>query len=75
MMMGSRNTTPPRMFLRIVPFGETGPHLLQAELGHPVLVRRDRGALNADAVFLDGVGGVDRHLVIGRVTVLDRQDS
>ena len=49
------------------------PHLLQAELGHARLVRRDRGALHADAVLLDGVGSVDRHLVIGGVAVLHAQ--
>ena len=49
------------------------PHLLQAELLDPGLVRGDRRALDADAVLLDGVGGVDRHLVVGLVAVLDRQ--
>ena len=49
------------------------PHLLQAELLDAGLVRRDRGALDADAVLLDGVRGVDRDLVVGRVAVLDRQ--
>ena len=49
------------------------PHLLQAELGDAVLVRRDGGALDADAVPLDRVGGVDRHLIVRRVAVLDGQ--
>ena len=49
------------------------PHLLQAELGDPGLVRRDRGALDADAELLDRVGRVDRHLVVGGIPVLDRQ--
>src|SRR3984957_2865110 len=49
------------------------PHLLQPELGHPVLVRRDRGALDAHAVALDGVGRVHRDLVIGGVPLLDRE--
>jgi hypothetical protein len=68
-MIGSRKTTPPRM-LRIVPFGRL-PHLLEAELLHPRLVRRDGRALDADAVLLDRVGGVDRDLVVGLVAVLD----
>src|SRR5690606_1600809 len=37
------------------------------------LVRRDRRALHADAVLLDGVRGVDGHLIVGGVAVLDRQ--
>ncbi len=46
------------------------PHLLEAELLHPRLVRRDRRALDAGTVLLDGVGGVDGHLVVGRVAML-----
>jgi hypothetical protein len=34
-----------------------------------LLVRRDGGALDADVVLLDGVRGVDRHLVVRGVTV------
>jgi hypothetical protein len=49
------------------------PHLLQAELLDPRLVRRDRGALDADTVLLDGVRGVDGDLVVGGVPVLDAQ--
>ena len=49
------------------------PHLLQAELLDPGLVRRDRGALDADAVTLDRLGGVDRDLVLGGVTVFDAE--
>ena len=49
------------------------PHLLQAELLDPGLVGRDGRALHADAVLLDGVGGVDRHLVVGGVAVLDAE--
>src|SRR5690606_12639975 len=37
------------------------------------LVGRDRRALDAHVVLLDRVGGVDRHLVVRRVAVLDRQ--
>ena len=71
MMIGSRKTTPPRM-LRIVPFGRD-PHLLQAELLDPRLVRRDGRALDADAVLLDRVRRVDGDLVVGRVAVLDAE--
>ena len=46
-------------------------HLLQAELLDPRLVGGDRRALDADAVLLDRVGGVDRDLVVGRVAALD----
>ena len=46
-------------------------HLLQAELLDPRLVGRDRRALDADAVLLDRVRGVDRDLVLGRVAALD----
>ena len=49
------------------------PHLLQAELLHPRLVGRDGGALDADAVLLDRLRRVDRHLVVGRVAVLDAE--
>ena len=49
------------------------PHLLQAELLDARLVGRDRRALDADAVLLDGVGRVDRDLVVGRVAVLDAE--
>jgi hypothetical protein len=70
-MIGSRKITPPRM-LRIVPFGRL-PHLLQVEFLHAVFIGRDRRALDADAVLLDGVGGVDRDLVVGGVAVFDRE--
>ena len=49
------------------------PHLLEAELLDARLVGGDRGALDADAVLLDGVGRVDRDLVVGRVAVLDAE--
>ncbi len=71
-MMGSRKMTPPRM-LRMVPLGAL-PHLLEVELLHARFVRRDGGALDADAVLLDGVGRIDGDLVAGLVAVLDRRD-
>src|SRR5690606_33875699 len=49
------------------------PHLLEPELLHPRLVRRDGRALDPDAVLLDGVGRVDRDLVVGLVALLDAQ--
>jgi hypothetical protein len=48
-------------------------HALEAELLDPRLVRRDRRALDADAVLLDRVGGVDGDLVVGLVAVLDAE--
>ena len=45
------------------------PHFLQAEFLHPGLVGGDGGAFDADADLLDGVGGVDRDLVVGLVAV------
>ena len=70
-MIGSRKMTPPRM-LRIVPFGRL-PHFLEVEFLDARFVGRDRRAFDADAVLLDGVGRVDRHLVVGRVAVLDAE--
>jgi hypothetical protein len=39
----------------------------------PLLVRRDRGALHADAIFLDRIGRIDGDLVVRLVTLLDRE--
>jgi NADP-dependent isocitrate dehydrogenase protein len=47
--------------------------LLQPEFGDPSLVGGDSGAFDADAVFLDGPGGVDSDLVVGGVAVLDAE--
>ena len=49
------------------------PHLLEAELLDARLIGGDGRALDADSVLFDGVGGVDGHLVIGGVAILDRQ--
>ena len=49
------------------------PHLRQRELLYACLIRRDRGALHADAMLEDRVGGVDRHLVARRLAMLDRE--
>src|SRR3546814_3928613 len=51
------------------------PHLLQAEFLDPLLVRRDGRALDADAVLLDGIRGVDRDLVVRLVALLHAQRS
>ena len=60
MIIGSRKMTPPRM-------------LLQAELFDARLVWRYGRALDADTVLLDGVGRIDRDLVVGRIAVLDAE--
>lgn len=49
------------------------PHFLELELFDPLLVGRDRGALDADVVLLDGFGAVQRHLVVGQVAVFHAQ--
>lgn len=43
--------------------------LLQLEFLHASLVRSDGGALDAHSILLDRLGGFDRDLVIGLVTV------
>ena len=47
-----------------VPDGAIGgePHLLELELLHALLVRRDGGALDGNVVLQRGVGAVDGHL-------------
>ena len=66
-MMGSRNTTPPRM-LRMVPFGDF--HIsLRPNSFTRAFVRGDGGAFDADADLLDGVGGIDGDLIVGLVAV------
>lgn len=44
--------------------------LLQLELLHTSLIGGDGGALDTDAILLDGLGGLNGDLVIGLVTVL-----
>ena len=51
----------------------TAPHLLQAELLHALLVRRDGRTLDADAVLLDRFGGVDRDLIVRLVALFDAE--
>lgn len=46
------------------------PHLLQLELLHALLVRRDGGALDAHIVALHGLRSLHRHLVVRGVAVL-----
>ena len=43
------------------------PHFLEPKLGHARFVRGDGGAFDADAMFLDGFGGVDGDLVVGGI--------
>src|SRR3546814_19168924 len=49
------------------------PHVLEAEFLHAALVRRDGGALDADAVLEDRVGAVDGDLVVGLVAGFDAE--
>ena len=49
------------------------PHLLELELLDAGLVRCDRRAFHADAVALDRLGRIDRHLIVGGVAVLDAE--
>src|ERR1019366_6984408 len=48
-------------------------HPLQVEFLHPGVVRGDRRARHADAVLRNGVGGIDRNLVVGLIAVFDAQ--
>ena len=82
--MGSRKTVPPKAFL-MVPFGDSHTArqsvqamrqlvarlltLLQVEFLHAGLVWGDGGALHAHRVLLDCLGGIERDLVIGLVSV------
>jgi hypothetical protein len=45
--------------------------LFQVKLSHPCLIRSDGSAFNSYAAFLDGIGSINGHLVIGIVTMLD----
>ena len=67
--IGSRKITPPRM-LRIVPFGERYISF-RPNSSTRASSGRDRRALDADAVLLDRVRGVDRDLVGRGVAALD----
>lgn len=49
------------------------PHLLEVELLDARLIRSDCGALDADGILLDRLGGVHRHLVVGLVAVLEAE--
>ena len=49
------------------------PHFLQAELFDACLVGRDRRALDAHAVFFDGLGAIDGDLIVRFVARLDAQ--
>ena len=47
------------------------PHFLQVEFRHPVFVRRDGGAFDANTVFGNRIGRVDGDLVVGRIAAFD----
>ena len=70
-MIGSRKMTPPRM-LRMVPFGD-----FHISFSLNSFTRGSSGVMVAHFTptpyLLDGVGRVDRHLVVGRVAVLDAE--
>ena len=48
------------------------PHFLKRKFLYALLIRGDRGAFNTDIVLFDGVGRVNRDLIIRCVTALDR---
>jgi hypothetical protein len=50
-------------------------HALQAEFLDARFVGRDGRAFDADAVLLDGVGGIDGDLVVGLVAFFDAERS
>ena len=49
------------------------PHLLEVEFLNSRFVRRDGRAFDADAMFLDRMGGIDSDLVVRCVAVFDRE--
>lgn len=49
------------------------PHRLELEFLHAGLIRSDGGALDANAVLLDGLGAVHGDFVVGLVAVLHSQ--
>ena len=49
------------------------PHLFEIEFLDAGLVRCNGRALDADAVFLDCLGGIDRDLVLGSVALFDAE--
>ena len=49
------------------------PHLLEAEFFDTAFIGGDGGAFDADAVLFDRVGGIDGHLIVGRIAVFDAE--
>ena len=60
-----------RLRLQVVSDGaiRRHPHLLELELLHTLLIGRNGRAFNAHRVLLDGLGGINRDLVIRLVSV------
>jgi hypothetical protein len=84
MTMGARKTVPPLEYavshaplaaqvcaVQVVSDGAVGrqPHLLELELLDALLVGGDGRAFYTDRVFLDSLGGIECHLIVGLVTV------
>jgi hypothetical protein len=81
--MGARKTVPPlysvnsaplcrlRLRLQVVSDGAVWrqPHLLQLEFLHTLLIGRDGRAFDAHRVLFDGLGRINRDLVIRLVSV------
>jgi hypothetical protein len=61
--------------VEVVSDGSVGalPHLLQFEFLNSSLIGGDGGALDSHLALLDGSGGIEGHLVIGLVSVLDTE--
>lgn len=47
------------------------PHLLELELFHASLIRRNRGTLDSNLAGLDGFSSVDSDLIVRLVTLLN----
>ena len=61
--------------VQMIPDGTVGrqPHLLELELLDSLLIGCDGGALDTHRVLLDRLGSIQRHLVVGLVTVFQAE--